>query len=218
MSASPAKFMFETEFGSGEPRRPKQTAAQEAAERAAEQAALDIAAAEARGHAAGVIVGEGNANARELARIANALQQCAANAQRLVQTLDQTNLALEQEAVGLAVQTAHTLCKSLIEAEPLAEIERVAREALTHVRRAPHIVLRVAPDLVERVEERMKTIAWEAGYEGRVVIMGDPDAATGDCRLEWADGGLKRDSAVLAAAVDDAIARYIAARAGGNKE
>jgi flagellar assembly protein FliH len=36
--------------------------------------------------------------------------------------------------------------------------------------------------------------------------------APGDCRIEWADGGLTRDSAATAAAIGEAVARYVAAR------
>ena len=36
-----------------------------------------------------------------------------------------------------------------------------------------------------------------------------PDIALGDCRIEWADGGVNRDSAAADAAIGDAVARYV---------
>ena len=41
----------------------------------------------------------------------------------------------------------------------------------------------------------------------------DTTVARGDCRIEWADGGVNRDSARTLAAIDDVDGRYIAARA-----
>jgi flagellar assembly protein FliH len=44
--------------------------------------------------------------------------------------------------------------------------------------------------------------------------MAEPDIALGDCRIEWADGGIKRDSAAIEAAITAAVLSYIAARRG----
>jgi flagellar assembly protein FliH len=43
--------------------------------------------------------------------------------------------------------------------------------------------------------------------------MAEDGLAAGDCRIEWADGGVARDEAATLAVIDDAVARYIAARA-----
>lgn len=213
MNARPAKFTFSNEFSSGEPRRPQPSAQREAAEKAAE-----LAAAEARGHALGFGAGEQSAKARELGRLSAAIEQFVSSSMHILGTLDQLAMTLEQEAIALAIATAQRLAKGLIDSAPVVEIERVAREALSHVRRAPHLVLRVHLDLVESVEARMKAIAWERGYEGRVVVLGEPDIMTGDCRIEWADGGLVRDSTAMMAAIDEAITRYLTARASGDQE
>ena len=42
--------------------------------------------------------------------------------------------------------------------------------------------------------------------------------AAGDCRIEWADGGLARDSAATEQAIGEAVTRYLAARCGTNVE
>lgn len=213
MNPQPAKFLFGTEFSSGQTRRPSQTQAREAAERAAE-----VAAAEQRGYTAGMAAGENSASARELARLAGTIEQCVASALHIIGSLETMRRTIEKEAVELAVAVSCRLARRLIEAEPVAEIEQVAREALAHVRRAPHLVLRVAPDLVEKVEERLKAVAWERGYEGRVIVLGEPEILTGDCRVEWADGGMVRDSADITQAVHSAVERYLAARSGATEE
>ncbi len=43
------------------------------------------------------------------------------------------------------------------------------------------------------------------GFEGRLVILAEPEIALGDCRVEWADGGVIRDRAAIEAAIDDAV-------------
>jgi flagellar assembly protein FliH len=44
--------------------------------------------------------------------------------------------------------------------------------------------------------------------------MGEADIAPGDCRLEWADGGMVRDRAATEALISEAVARYLTALRG----
>ena len=46
------------------------------------------------------------------------------------------------------------------------------------------------------------------------VVLAEPGMAAGDCRIEWADGGVKRDLAATESAIDVAVARYVAGRRG----
>ena len=44
------------------------------------------------------------------------------------------------------------------------------------------------------------------------MVLAEAGMAAGDCRIEWADGGVTRDPAATRAAIDDVVARYVAAR------
>ncbi|TXN60983.1 flagellar assembly protein FliH [Methylobacterium sp. WL18] len=96
--------------------------------------------------------------------------------------------------------TAYTL--SLGTPESMGE---AARAALQHLRGVPHLVVRVHDGLVEEAETLVKRLARERGYEGRLVVLGDPDMHAGDARIEWADGGIVRERARIEAAVADAL-------------
>ena len=45
-------------------------------------------------------------------------------------------------------------------------------------------------------------------------MLAEPGMALGDCRIEWADGGMSRDRAATEAAIGEAVSRYVAARRG----
>ena len=79
---------------------------------------------------------------------------------------------------------------------------------------APHIVVRVNSSLYSDAKQKLEEIARARGFEGRLVVMSEADIAPGDCRIEWADGGLKHDRAATEAAIAEAVGRYIAARRG----
>ena len=44
------------------------------------------------------------------------------------------------------------------------------------------------------------------------MVLAEPGIAPGDCRIEWADGGVDRDRAATEPRIDDAVGRYVAAR------
>jgi flagellar assembly protein FliH len=57
-------------------------------------------------------------------------------------------------------------------------------------------------------------LAERAGFAGRLVVLGEDGIAAGDCRIEWADGGIVRDREKALAAIEAAIERRFA-KVGG---
>ncbi len=89
-------------------------------------------------------------------------------------------------------------------AEPSASIKQ-----LSH---APHVVVRVNDALHETARNRLDEIARTRGFEGRLVVIAEPEIAAGDCKIEWADDGVVRDAAMTDRAIGNAIGRYLGAR------
>ncbi len=100
---------------------------------------------------------------------------------------------------------ARKIAGDALDAAPLAGIEEAARSALQHLRGVPHLVVRVHDGLVEDAEALVKRLARERGFEGRLVVLGDPETVPGDARIEWADGGVVRERARIEAAVAEAL-------------
>jgi flagellar assembly protein FliH len=59
------------------------------------------------------------------------------------------------------------------------------------------------------LSEKIDTIATRRGFAGKVVLLAETSVAPGDCRIEWADGGVERDSARLWRDIDLAVARLL---------
>ena len=74
------------------------------------------------------------------------------------------------------------------------------------------MVVHIGADIYEAAKAKLDEIAQARGFEGRLVVLSDPAMAPGDCRIEWADGGVSRDRAATLATIDDVVARYVAAR------
>ncbi len=162
--------------------------------------------AEARGHAQGLVEGRRKAAAEADAQLAAAIRHLADAAVQLLAGLDAYQGRLEEEALAFGTALGRKLAGRAVAAQPLEAITEAARASFQHLRGVPHLVVRVNQALVEAVEARVQRIARERGYEGRLVVIGEPEIAPSDGRIEWADGGVVREQARIEAAVDGALA------------
>ena len=106
----------------------------------------------------------------------------------------------------------------LVAAEPLAEIEGLVRDCFSHLVSTPHLVVRINDGLYEAAHERIEKMAKQSGFQGRLVILAEPDIATGDCRIEWADGGVVLERSVIDAKIGELVGRYVASRKKKEKQ
>jgi flagellar assembly protein FliH len=198
-----AKFLFNTDFGPVKEAPPKITPADYDAA---------IAEADTRGYQRGMAAAEAQARTEAERRTAAAFERIAGVLAGLAGEMKAIEGRLEAEAVEVAVAVAGKLAPALVAREPLAEIAALATECFSAFLTAPHVVVRVNNELYAAATERLDEIARSRGFEGRLVVLGEAEIAPGDCRIEWADGGVIRDRAAVAAAIDELVGRYAAAR------
>ena len=151
-------------------------------------------------------------------------QRCAAQLDRIaaemhlaVGRLAAIETRLEREAIDVANAIACQLAPALIAKQPLAEFEALVLDVLSHVRAAPHVAVRISPEMAEDAGKRLKKIADERGFANRLVILPDPAIQSGNCLIEWADGGVSRDTDAITARIEQAIQNYLGEPAGKPK-
>jgi len=198
---STAKYMFDEDFATGE--KPTMTVVE------AERRRLDT---EAQAHRKGFTAGLAQAQSEADQRASAALALIADGLERLDRALTGIETRLETEAVEVAVAVAAKLAPQLIAREPFVEISALATECFHQLVTTPHIVVRIGADIYDTAKDRLEEIARARGFEGRLMVTPDPAMALGDCRIEWADGGVNRDHAATLSAIDDVVGRYVAAR------
>jgi flagellar assembly protein FliH len=196
-----AKYLFDEDFAAGE--KPTITLVEHERRRAD---------AESQAHRQGFAAGQAQAHQEAAQRMADALSVIADGLGRLDNALAAIETRLETEAVEVAVAVAAKLSPALIAREPFAEIAALATECFHHLVSTPLVTVRVAPDIHEAVKEKIEEIARSNGFDGRLSVISDEGLAAGDCRVEWAEGGVNRDNTATASAIDEMVARYIAAR------
>jgi flagellar assembly protein FliH len=199
---APAKFLFDQDFSSN---------ARGNAANAAD-VAQKIAEAEARGARTGYAAGKADAAAETVRRNAMAMEDIARTLGGIAAQLTQAETRIETEAVDIAVAVARKLCAELTSREPLVELTALVSDCLRHLVSTPHLVVRVNDALYDDARVRIEAMAKQSGFEGRLVILSDPDIAHGDCKLEWADGGVTSDRDATDSKIEELVSRYMASR------
>lgn len=200
---APTKFLFDVDFAGGADRKQSMALAEHA---------LKLAEAEKAAHQRGYADAQRDAKLEADRRVAAALERIAAGIAQANTGLNAIETRLECEAVEVAVAVARKLSPALIAREPFAEIAALAQDCFRQLVASPHIAVRVHDTLYANARENLDGIMRARGLEGRLVVLGEPQIAPGDCRVEWADGGIERDSAKIDTAIGEAVSRYLCAR------
>ena len=203
---APAKFLFDVDFASGADRKPGGATITLA------EHAIKLAEAEASGRRQGYADAQAEAKIEADRRMADALERIAVNLGKANDALPAIETRLECEAVEVAVAVARKLVPTLIAREPFAEIAALASDCFRELVSSPHIAVRVNDALYAPAREKLDDIVRAKSFQGRLVVLAEPDIAIGDCRIEWADGGISRDVAAADAAISAAVASYVSAR------
>jgi len=202
--AAPAKFLFDVDFAAPDKGREKPATPAEIAQR--------IADAEARAYRAGYDAAQHEARVESDRRAALALEEIGLTLTGIATRFSGIETRMETEAVDVAVAVARKLCTELITREPLGEITALVADCFSHLVSTPHLVVRINDTLYEAAREKIERLAKQSGFEGRLVILAEPGIATGDCRIEWADGGVVLDRAAIEAKISELVGRYMAPR------
>jgi flagellar assembly protein FliH len=201
--AAPAKFLFDMDFSAPDRRERAATSA---------EIAQQIAAAEGRAYRDGYDAALREAKVESDRRTALALEEIGIAMRGIAARYASIEVRMETEAVDVAIAVARKLCSELITREPLGEVTALVSDCFAQLVSTPHLVVRINESLYEAAHERIDRLAKQSGFSGRLVILAEPEIESGDCRIEWADGGVVLERAAIQAKIDELVGRYVASR------
>jgi len=158
-----------------------------------------------QGHQRGLVDGQ----QRLEAQIAAALSTISAQLTLAVRAATEKPIEIMQAATDLALAILRKMHPALSAKRGLDEVEGVLAACLEQLKNEPRLVAYVPNALLDPLNERVGAISAVRGFEGRIVLIGDPDLADSDCRIEWADGGLERDTRRLWSDIETALDRCL---------
>lgn len=169
----------------------------------------DIRRAGEEGYAAGHAAGRAEADAEIARDQAQALEAFSREFSTMKIAHESAFGSYAQEATRLAVAIGRKLAASLIEAQPLSEIEAMVDACLRQIMGEARVVVRVHESVLDGIQASLEPLTQKLGFDGHVILLAEEGLAPGDCRVEWADGGAERDVAALSAEIDQAIERLV---------
>jgi len=200
--AAPAKFLFDMDFSDKARERPSTPS----------EIVQKIASAEARAYRDGYEAAQREARAESERRTVLALEEIGIAIKGIAARFSGIEGRMETEAVDVAVAVARKLCSALIAAEPLGEVTGLVGDCFSQLVSTPHLVIRINDALYEAARDQIEWLAKQSGFEGRLVILAEPEIETGDCKIEWADGGVVLERSAIESRIEELVERYIASR------
>lgn len=215
------KFLFDTDFTVIEHPEPEDTA--EDAETAEDDESEppveeppppmfseeDLEVARGQGFAEGKQEGIREAAATIDRQIADTLAQIGSRLPDLFTAQEKAVDDLQRSSILAIRALAHKVLPGMAEQGALDEIEHLATLVFERLRSEPTVVFRVNDGLCETVQTRVMDLARQKGFGGAIKVIADSGLAPGDCRIEWADGGAERKTAVILEEIDRIIAKNL---------
>jgi len=154
--------------------------------------------------------GKAEADAEATGRLSKAIAKIGDSLAGLLQQVTAERQARTGEPVQIALALVKKLMPTLAERHGLDEIEAAFTNLLAEFVDEPRVTVRVHPHGLKAIEERLRPLAEQRGFAGRLVISGDGKVADTDCRIEWTTGGGERNSQRLLEEIEAAAQKMFA--------
>jgi flagellar assembly protein FliH len=141
------------------------------------------------GFAGGKEAGKGE----QAALLAATLGLIEKNIESLMQSLETMRSEQSHNTRDVILAIAKKIVPDLAARHGLAEIETLLDDSVRTMAREPRLVVRVNETQIDAVNEKIKSITARHAYAGQIMVIADAATAAGDCRIEWAEGGVERN-------------------------
>lgn len=116
---------------------------------------------------------------------------------------------IQRDAVRLSATIMRKIAPELTRGTELPQIEHVINQAFQFLTEQPKVMIRVAAELEAPLRDKVQLMASRVGYEGEVVLVGDPELVATDCRVSWAAGAVERALDETWSEIDEMVERTL---------
>lgn len=116
---------------------------------------------------------------------------------------------IQRDAVRLSATIMRKMAPELTRGTELPQIEHVINQAFQFLTEQPKVMIRVAAELEAPLRDKVQLMASRVGYEGEVVLVGDPELVATDCRVSWAAGAVERALDETWGEIDEMVERTL---------
>ncbi len=111
---------------------------------------------------------------------------------QLAESLQSIHESRVQDTRCTVLAIAKKILSDFVARNGVQEITAVLDEAIADMIHEPRLVVRLSESEFDEVNAKIQDISKQKAYAGHIVVLADADIIAGDCRVEWADGGVER--------------------------
>lgn len=112
----------------------------------------------------------------------------------------------EQEIFALARAVVEKLVPSLTEENAADIVKKFIGENFNNFKNEAKLSFYIHPDIISYAQETIAKLANSYDFEGKIALHKDASIDKADCRIEWENGGVERNSAELGKKIEDLLA------------
>ena len=105
----------------------------------------------------------------------------------------------------MALAMTKKFVPDLVARNGVQEIEAMLSGVIGDMVHEPRLVVRVSDSQFDTLNEKISAIAEQKAYAGKIVVLADAEVGAGDCRIEWADGGMERNAGQMMETLEKAV-------------
>jgi flagellar assembly protein FliH len=145
-------------------------------------------------HDAGFAAGKDAGKEEQALLLATVMATVGKNLDMLMKNIETLSHEQDAHTRQLVMAIAKKIVPDFAARNGLQEIETLLSDTIRQMAREPRLVVRVNEAHLGAVNERIQALTAQHAYSGQVIVMADAEVASGDCRIEWAEGGIERNT------------------------
>ncbi len=130
---------------------------------------------------------------------------------QILSTLKEQANACRCQAIELVLVAARKIAGRALECFPDEQVKDTVQEILKDLRGAPRLVVTCPPGVSDKLSKELQDMAAHSAFEGELILRQSEEAASGDVRLEWAQGEVDISTEDIAARVENTVRQWLAA-------
>lgn len=155
-----------------------------------EQLDAAVRSAEERGFESGFKAASGNSEKKQLELLDNLNNRIIT----LLSETGQIRSEAAQESLQVALEVVQKILPSLEREQAQREVENFLTENFPNFSREQALSFSFNPEMAAAFPELISKLADRNDFEGRIAVHKDPALGLSDCRVEWQNGGVERNT------------------------
>lgn len=125
---------------------------------------------------------------------------------KLVSEADAVRKDQERALREATLAIARKVLPDFVERHGLAEIQAIVSSIVAQMTNEPRLVVRIHEKQFDALNASFKDLIEKQGFTGKLVVLADAQVEANNCLIEWADGGIERNTEALLQFIGNSVA------------